>query len=74
LSGLALDDRIKAMYMTMEGLTNAGISTVQEKLDLEDLRNRGQQNTTRNMGNQGGGASASAGGGNRGGGAIRIGG
>jgi hypothetical protein len=39
------------MYISIEGMNNAGISTVQESVSLEDL----QQNNMRNMNRQYGG-------------------
>jgi deoxyadenosine/deoxycytidine kinase len=33
-----LGDTIKAMYITVEGMTNAGITTVAEKLSIEDMQ------------------------------------
>jgi hypothetical protein len=73
-----LGDTIKAMYITVEGMESAGISTVQEELNIEDVMRRNQQNNGRNMGGtQGGGnagrPSSTAGGGTVGG-SMRIGG
>ena len=65
LSGLTMGDTIRAMYITLEGMNNAGISTQQQTLELEDL----QQNNMRNMSRQyggggpGGGNTSSRGGG-----------
>jgi hypothetical protein len=46
-----LGDTIKAMYISMEGMNSAGISTVQESIDFGDL----QQNNMRGMNGQYGG-------------------
>ena len=50
--GLQLGDRIRAMYITMEGMMNAGISVEAETLDLQQL----QQQNMRNMNSQYGGS------------------
>ncbi|MDR2541456.1 MAG: hypothetical protein LBD11_07010 [Candidatus Peribacteria bacterium] len=33
-----LGDTIRPMYITIEGMSNAGISTVAEKLDIEEMQ------------------------------------
>ena len=47
-SGLQLGDRIKALYITTEGMLNAGITLESETLDLQQL----QQQNMRTMNNQ----------------------
>ncbi|MDR2415230.1 MAG: hypothetical protein LBD75_01060 [Candidatus Peribacteria bacterium] len=58
MSGLALGDKIKAMYITLEGITSAGISTVAEEVNLEKMMERNQQNTVRSMERQAGGTTS----------------
>jgi thymidylate kinase len=40
------------MFITVEGMNTAGISTTTEGLDMEELRGRSQQNMERNMSSQ----------------------
>jgi hypothetical protein len=50
------------MYITVEGMTTAGISTTPTEIDMEDLMRSNQQNSARNMERQYGNTPGGAGG------------
>jgi hypothetical protein len=52
------------MYITVEGMENAGITTVEKKIDVQEMMRQDQQNSMRSMERQYGG---NGGGGNAGG-------
>ena len=50
ISGLKIGDTIRAMYITIEGMNSAGISTMSEQFDINQIRDGNMRNMNSQFG------------------------